>query len=73
MTDREIATKVAWSFIGQPYEPDRTQYKEKEDEGPRVTIHVDNFIGNQAWLNEFMRKINQYSRSGGYSEVFFNA
>jgi len=39
--------------------------------GPSVTIHVDNFVGDKFWLNEFSRKMNEHLKHSGHTEVFF--
>jgi hypothetical protein len=65
------------SSAGTPHIPSyqsvtpRTQEVEKEGRG--LVIHVDNFHGDPAWLDGFMRKMNEHARQNGYAELFFNA
>lgn len=53
--------------------PSMPQAQEAETQGGGVHIHVENFMGDQAWVERFMRTVNNVSRSNGYTEVFFDA
>jgi len=67
---RGIASNNSPSF-GSASRSAQAQRQIAENNGPGVTIHVDNFIGSRAFINDLMREINSTLRTGGHTEVFF--
>ncbi len=66
---RGVGNKNAPSF-STATEPRRPRGDQMEERGNGLVVHVDNFIGNKAWMEDFVQMLRKVQRERGVEVVF---